>query len=165
MINLKKKKFNLPLILYVLDRIKKNILSLLDNGILQIHFKPGAEILLSDAVLIVEAMEKVGKGISCINDAGEFVSVDQKVRLFSASEDSNIFTIADAIAYYSFGQKLIANFYIKNNKPKVPTRAFTIKKQATAWLKTFILNKFNYYLSNAIRPNMLMFQTTLKKTE
>lgn len=123
--------------------LKKSIVSLLDDGILHIHFKPGAEILFSDAVLIVEAMEKVGKGkkYPVLIDAGEFVSVDQEVRLFSASEDSNMFTIADAIAYYSFGQKLIADFYIKNNKPKVPTRAFATKKEATDWLKTFILNK------------------------
>ncbi len=120
--------------------LKKSIVSLLDNGILHIHFKPGAEILLSDAALIVEAMEKVGKGkkYPVLIDAGEFVSVDQEVRAFSASAESNMFTLADAIAYYSFGQKLVVDFYIKNNQPVVPTRAFSNKNDAVKWLQTYI---------------------------
>ena len=119
--------------------LKKSIVTLLDNGILHIHFKPGVEIVLSDAILIVEAMEKVGKGkkYPVLIDAGEFVSVDQEVRIFSASEESNMFTIADAIAYYSFAQKLIADFYIKNNHPVIPTRAFANKEEAIKWLETF----------------------------
>ena len=119
--------------------LKKSLVTLLDNGIIHIHFKPGAEILLSDAILIVEAMEKIGNGkkYPILIDAGEFVSVDQEVRMFSASKDSNMFTLADAIAYYSFAQKLIADFYIKNNHPVVPTRAFSNKQEAIKWLETF----------------------------
>lgn len=119
--------------------LKKSVVTLLDNGIIHIHLKPGAEVVLSDAIQIVEAMEKIGKGrkYPVLIDAGEFTSVDQEVRIFSASEDSNMFTLADAIAYYSFAQKLIADFYIKNNGPVVPTKAFSNKTDAIKWLETF----------------------------
>lgn len=120
---------------------KKSTVSLLDNGIIHIHFKPGAEIELSDSMLIVEAMEKVGKGkkYPILIDAGEFVTINKEVREFSASEESNIYTLADAIAYSSLAQKLIADFYIKNNEPVVPTKNFSTKEDAIEWLKTFII--------------------------
>jgi hypothetical protein len=119
--------------------LKKSIITLMDNGILHIHLKAGAEIQLSDAVLIVDAMGKIGKGkkFPILIDAGEFTSVDKEVRTFAASEESNIYTLADAIAYYSYAQKLIADFYIKHDHPVVPTRAFATKEEAIQWLETF----------------------------
>jgi hypothetical protein len=120
--------------------LQKSTVSLLEEGILHIHLKSGTEIHLTDAVLIVEAMGKLGGGkkFPVLIDAGEFTSVDQEVRIFSAGEESNLYTLADAIAYYSLGQKLIANFYLNHNKPAVPTRAFGSKQEAIEWLKTFI---------------------------
>jgi hypothetical protein len=120
--------------------LKKSTVTLTDENILHIHLRSGAEIELSDAVLIVEAMGKLGKGkkFPVLIDAGEFTSVDKEVRTFSASVESNIYTLADAIAYYSFAQKLIADFYITHNKPTVPTKAFSSKPEAIEWLKSFI---------------------------
>jgi len=122
--------------------LKKSIVSLLDEGILHIHLKAGSEIELSDAVLIVEAMGKLSKGkkMPVLIDAGEFTSIDKEVRVFSASPQSNIYTIADAIAYYSLAQKMIADFYITHNRPTVPTKAFSNKTEAIDWLKSFINN-------------------------
>jgi hypothetical protein len=120
--------------------LKKSTVTLMDNGIIHIHLKPGAEMELSDAILIVEAMGKVGEGkkFPVLIDAGEFVSIDKEVRMFSASEESNIYTLADAIAYYSLAQKMIADFYLKNDKPVVPTRIFSNKEEAVEWLKSYI---------------------------
>jgi hypothetical protein len=120
--------------------LKKSTVSLLDEGIIHIHLQAGAEIELSDAILIVEAMGKIGGGkkYPVLIDAGEFTSIDKEVRIFSASMESNLYTVADAIAYYSLAQRLIANFYIQHNKPTVPTQAFPTKEEAVNWLKTFI---------------------------
>jgi hypothetical protein len=120
--------------------LQKSEVSLMEEGILHIHLKSGTDIHLSDAILIVEAMDKLGSGkkFPVLIDAGEFVNIDQEVRVFSASHESNLFTLADAIAYYSLGQKLIANFYLNQNKPVVPTQVFPDKEQAVEWLKTFI---------------------------
>lgn len=122
--------------------LKKSIVSMLDEGILHIHLKGGSEIELADAVLVVEAMGKLGDGkkYPVLIDAGEFTSIDKEVRIFSASPESNIYTLADAIAYVSLAQKLIADFYIQNNKPSVPTKAFPTKEEAIQWLKDFSKN-------------------------
>jgi hypothetical protein len=120
-------------------KLKKSDVSLTDDGIIHIHLKANTEIELSDAVLIVEAMGKLGGGkkFPVLIDAGEFVSIDKEVRVFSASTESNLYTLADAIAFYSLAQKLIADFYVKHNKPAVPTRVFSDKDKAVQWLKTF----------------------------
>lgn len=119
--------------------LKRSTVTLRDDGIIHIHLKPGSEIELSDVILVVEAIGKIGKGkkYPVLIDAGEFVTVNKEVRVFSASEESNIYTLADAIAYCSFAQKLIADFYIKNNHPTIPTRAFANKEEAIAWLGNF----------------------------
>ena len=113
---------------------------LLKEGILHIHLKEHSEITLNDAVLAVEEMGKIsnGKKLPVFIDAGEFCSVDSEARIFSASEESNIYTLADAIAYSNLGQKLIANFYLNQNNPTVPTKVFSEKKEAIAWLITFL---------------------------
>ena len=120
--------------------LKNVTVSLLEEGILHIHLKPHTEITMTDALLALEAMEKLsgGKKRPVFIDAGEFSSVDKEVREFSASPESNIFTIADAIAYDNIAQKLVAGFYLVQNKPTVPTKLFADKAEAMLWLKTFI---------------------------
>jgi hypothetical protein len=114
--------------------------SLLDDQILHIHLKANAEITMADAILVFEAMEKLGKGkkMPVFIDAGEFCSVDKEVREFSASKEGNIFTLADAIAYSSLAQKIIANFYVNKNEPVIPTRVFSNIPEALSRLKGFI---------------------------
>jgi hypothetical protein len=120
--------------------LEKSIVSLLEDCIIHIHIKPGREIELSDAVFIVEAMGKLGDGkkYPVLIDAGSFCSIDKEARIFAASAESNLYTIADAIAYCNLAQKLLVNFYMKYNKPVVPTRAFSNKPEAIEWLKGFI---------------------------
>ncbi len=122
--------------------LEKSSVELLDKGIIHIHLKAGCDIELSDAVLIVEAMGKLGGGkkYPVLIDAGEFCSLDKETRIFSAAVESNIFTLADAIAYCNLAQKLLADFYLKYNKPTVPTRIFSTKEEALTWLKTFNKN-------------------------
>ncbi len=119
---------------------EKLTVSLLDEGVLHIHIKESANIELNDAVKAVEAMGILGGGkkYPVLIDAEDYSSVDNEVRTFSASEESNLFTIADAIAYYSLAQKLMSSFYIQHDKPFVPTKAFPNKEEAIKWLKTFV---------------------------
>jgi hypothetical protein len=121
-------------------REKSIDVTLLQEGILHIHLKDHADINLNDAVATVVEMGKLshGKKMPVFIDAGEFCTVDNEVRIFSASEESNIYTLADAIAYNNLGQKLIANFYLNQNHPRVPTKVFSEKEEAIKWLKTFI---------------------------
>lgn len=121
-------------------KLKAIEVKLMKEGILHIHLKENTQITLNDPVLAVEEMGKISKGkkLPVFIDAGEFCSIDSEARIFSASEESNIYTLADAIAYSNLGQKLIANFYLNHNKPSVPTKVFSEKEAAVEWLKTFL---------------------------
>ncbi len=118
---------------------EKTIVSLIENNIIHIHLKSNQEIALNDAEEVLESMGIVGGGkkFPVFIDAGEFVSVDDDVRAFSASKVGNIYTVADAIAIDNVAQKLLANFYLKNDHPKVPTKIFNNKHDALAWLSEF----------------------------
>lgn len=120
--------------------LKNATLHIRKDGILHIHIKANADLQLDDAVQIVETMGKLGnrKKFPILIDAGDFAHIDKEVRIFSASRESNIYTIADAIAYSSFPQKLVADFYVKHNKPVVPTQVFPEMDKAIKWLKTFV---------------------------
>lgn len=123
--------------------LKKATVHIRNDGILHIHIKSGADFVLDDAIEIVEKMGKLGNGkkFPVLIDSGDFARIDKEVRLFSASKESNLYTIADAIAYHSFAQKLIADFYVKHNHPTVPTKVFAGKADAIEWLKTFLIKQ------------------------
>ena len=119
--------------------LDKAIVELTNDGVMCIHIKPDSDVELRDAVLIVEAMGKLGnqKKYPVLIDAGEFSSVDKETRIFAASIESNNYTMADAIAYCNLAQQLMAQFYLKYNKPTVPTKVFADRDEAMTWLKTF----------------------------
>lgn len=120
--------------------LKKSIVSLIEQHFLHIHLKSNQEINLDDAQQVIAAMGIIGEGkkFPVYIDAGEFVSIDDNVRGFSASKVGNIYTLADAIAVENIAQKLMANFYLKNDHPNVPTKVFNNKHEALDWLRQFI---------------------------
>lgn len=113
------------------------------DGIMHIHIKEGREMHLNDAIKVVEAMGELGnkQKYPVLIDCGEFATIDKEVRVFSASKEANIYTLADAVAYHSFAHKLLVDFYVTHNKPSVETKVFTDNEAAIVWLKTFIKNK------------------------
>lgn len=114
--------------------------TLLHEGILHLHLKAHADITLNDAILAVVKMGELSKGkkLPVFIDAGEFCTIDSEARAFSASKESNIYTLADAISYSNLGQKLISNFYLNTNNPSVPTKVFAKREDSIKWLKTFL---------------------------
>lgn len=56
-------------------------------------------------------------------------------RKFYASNPWNKYRLADALVVKSPAQKILVNFFIQFNKPKVPTKTFTSMGAALAWIK------------------------------
>lgn len=110
------------------------------DGILHVHIKRGAHLTMHEALETFKAMQFVGDGrkYPVLIDAGEFVTIDPDVFVFAASKEGNLYTSADAIAYHSLAQKLLANFYVLHYKPVVPTRTFDEVAKATHWLMTYL---------------------------
>lgn len=119
--------------------LNKSLVSIIEEQIIHVHLKTNQEIELQDVQEIINAIGSLTKGkkFPVFIDAGSFININQDAFTFSASEAGNIYTLADAIAVQNLGQKLLANFYLKNDHPKVPTKVFTEKEEALTWLKRF----------------------------
>lgn len=72
---------------------------------------------------------------------GKFANVDDDTRKFLASEHGLRFVIAQAFVLHSMAQRMVANFFMKMNKPKKPTKFFDKKEDAEEWLLSFNMNE------------------------
>lgn len=91
------------------------------------------------------SMEVVKAGIDFLiqNGGGKFYNiyefesfsdVDPDVRSWIATDSDHQFTFVDAIVISSFSQKIMADFYLKINKPKMPTKLFLNLESASKWI-------------------------------
>jgi len=120
--------------------LKKFTVSLRSDGIMQFTVKHETNLEVTDVKAIVNTVGKIGKGKKFPNlvviPAG--VTFDKEAREFSAREEANVYTIADAFVIKSLAHKLIGNFYINFDKPVRPTKLFNSQTKAVKWLKTFL---------------------------
>lgn len=79
-----------------------------------------------------------GKKIPNLVLMGKHSTADKEGRAFSVSEKGSRFRNADAFVITSLAQKIVANFYLKIEKPSVPTRFFTKEEEAVEWLSQFV---------------------------
>lgn len=115
----------------------KNItMRLYENDIMNIVFKSDTYIDISDIEEVMNWVQSVGSGRMFVNlmEGAYNTDLAPEVRAFSASNDNNNYTIADALLISSQAHKLVTNFYIKFNKPVKPTKVFTDKNKAIEWL-------------------------------
>ena len=67
---------------------------------------------------------------------GEFSLVTDRAKILMASKEIVGNTVAKALLIQSLSDRILANFYLKVNKPIVATKAFTNREKAILWLKT-----------------------------
>ncbi len=123
--------------------LKTTIVNLRKDGIMHVHIKGGAQMEFGDAIQVIEAIGKLGnkQKYPVLIDCEEFSSVDKEARIFSASKEASIYSYANAVAYHSLAHKLFADFYLKNDKPEIPTKIFPDNESAIVWLQTFRKDK------------------------
>lgn len=97
-------------------------------------------------------MEIIKAGYEFLDDHGggtfyniyqfeSFADANPEVRTWASNDSGNHYTIIDAIIISGFAQKILADFYIKFNRPVKPTRIFTNLKSAVAWVNDYIEGK------------------------
>ncbi len=116
------------------------IVFLQPDGIMRMEISKTDEITLENVNDFIAAVKEIGGGKPFCNLIifEKFVQVDKESREYSASEEANIYTIAEAFVIKSAALKIVGNFYIQVNKPTRPTKIFTNEEDATKWLKTFL---------------------------
>lgn len=107
--------------------------------LVRIELLSDSNFIMEDAVgmslWLVESLENQRFKVLSIPQPGSTIAHD--VRDFLASEDRISRVIADAIVANSFHHKLISDFYLKFNKPKIPTAIFDTEEEARSWLLSF----------------------------
>lgn len=113
----------------------------LDIGIIRIEMLGGYIIDLEESVQLNIAQGDLLKGqmgaglVLMVADSTTQFTND--ARDFSASKEGLRFSMAEALVVKNLAQKLVVNFYLKFNKPSVPSRAFNTEEEAIKWLLSF----------------------------
>jgi hypothetical protein len=93
--------------------------------------------------LVKEMVNKMGemvnyKKVPLLAKHEDFALPGKANRDYWATKDACPYSKADAFIVNSLAMQLIANFYLKINKPERPTRMFKDENEAIKWLKTFL---------------------------
>jgi hypothetical protein len=106
-----------------------------------INYPDNFSFTLKDSIESVDAIGELTKGIPhpILKIPGKYTTVDKETREHVAKGDGARFSVAEAFIIKSTAHKLIANFYIKVEKPQKPTRFFSAIPGAEEWLRTFMM--------------------------
>lgn len=111
---------------------------LLEEGIVQTMFRSGKLIQPEDMWELrkfnIELTE--GRPYTVLVEAEELTNFSLETRQLTASKEFKGNTIAKALLFDGLAQRIIANFYMKVNKPYIKTRAFSDREKAMEWLRT-----------------------------
>lgn len=110
----------------------------LQNDILIVRY-PARKIDLKIATNIV-ALRKAfagGRDYPVLADTRKVKSATREAREYLSSADALEGLTAGAILSDSSFSVLLANFFLKVNRPKMPTRLFTVEANAMKWLEQF----------------------------
>jgi hypothetical protein len=123
--------------------INEATITLRKDGIIQIHYHEGVEINppLQDRVMKIFIELSGGIKRPFLFTAMEYVTVTKEARSHAIEMESVYPALASAVVAHSTAYRIIANFYLKVNKPKTPYKVFSTEAKAVEWLFTFIENK------------------------
>ncbi len=122
-----------------IDLIEANI-SLKSNGIVYVLFKDNCVLDIDLQLHMLDEYNKITnhKPTPFIFFAGDNVTVTKEARDNAVSLEDRSPLCATAVVITSLAYKLIAEFYMKFNKPKRPYKIFKNEKDALEWLQQFI---------------------------
>lgn len=111
-----------------------------EKNILHVHFKANTHITPAEQDELMAAHKKIaGAQPHCVlYTADEFVSFSPEARKRAGELEEELSYYASASVASNIAYTIIANFYIRFNKPRKPFRNFTREQDAIAWLRTFL---------------------------
>lgn len=110
------------------------------NGIISISWNPDLkEVAVEHLQHMQEAVRSLGEGkkMPLFFTTNPFLVVSNEAQAYATSEEGTRFTKAIVVLIEDLATKIDYNVFIKNNKPIVPTQAFSSKEEGIEWLKSF----------------------------
>ena len=110
----------------------------IDEHISEVRIREGAFVDETALYLTKQANEFLfgSERYAVLVTTSNFNAISEKARELSASAEFVRNTKGKALLVHNSATKLVGNFYLNFNKPKLPTRLFTDRRKALAWLKT-----------------------------
>ena len=109
------------------------------DGIMHITVRPDVfvELHMVQEVVAFQREVQQGKANLVILDVSKAAGVSKEANEYASGKEVEGLQIAMAILISSLPIRLLANFFIKFNKPPAPTKLFNSTESAIAWLNTF----------------------------
>lgn len=132
--------------------IEEAILGIREDGIVQVYLKDNMELDVDLQMKWLKIYHELTRGIKqpFVFESGIGTTVTKEARDNAILIEDQAPMGGTAVVVSYTAQVLIANFYLKFNKPKIPYRVFNDYNAAIKWLKTL----------ECYQP-----QSTLSKTE
>ena len=111
-----------------------------DDGIFRARSVPGTEIHLADAVEIIRALTVLGGGETrpILVDLSGVRAISGEARAYFAGPETAKVESAAGLMVSSPLTRVIGNFFMGLNKPRIPARLFQHETEALAWLRGFL---------------------------
>ncbi len=116
------------------DNINGVIYRLYENRIYHIVIPPMHNVGMEIVEYGLKFIQRNGGGkFYNIFEFSNFSDIKPEMREWAADPKGNDYTFSDAIVIHSLSQKILADFYIRFNKPVKPTKVFFNLKSAEKW--------------------------------
>ncbi len=110
----------------------------IDDKIIEIDYLSENEFELEDAIKANNAYFELSNGqpfVSLIDVRGKFGNISHEARQhYVTNEKTKNIRLAEAIVIDQLGHRIVANFYLKINKPNNPVKIFKQRDEAIKWL-------------------------------
>ena len=110
---------------------------LIEKNVLLVKVKKFEELSVDDYIEIqrwVQSYRKNSKIISLL-EFGVGSSSTREAREYGSSPEGNTLSKGAAIVVKNIGQRLLADYYLKYNKPALPTKIFSKREKALSWIE------------------------------
>ena len=111
------------------------------EGILYSLYKEGADVQvenIEENILARKKLQQTQKKLPTFVDVSEVWQFSEDARkLAGGDEVSDMSTALAVVTGYSMPIRIMANFFMKFNTPKTPTKLFKTKEKALLWLNNF----------------------------
>lgn len=117
-----------------------SILSVDDDGVAEMHFKGGVTMDIPTQLEHLKGIIQLTKNhpTPFIVTADEFVAFTKEAKENAPNMEDQSPVCASAIVVSNLAYRILADFYIKMQKPKIPYKTFPNKEKAIEWCKQFV---------------------------
>jgi hypothetical protein len=121
-----------------------SILTIHETGIGQMHFKDDIVMEISNQMEHLNGLIEITKG----QPTPFIVTTGKRVIISKEARDNGVLieeispVNAMAVIVQNLAYRLVADFYLRFNKPKIPYKVFTDQEKAVDWCKQFVVKDF-----------------------